>query len=94
MRTAASFPLGGTSISASQLTILKVYKILEILRIKVLKIKIKIFKVKGRPIKIRKHAGATGDLGDISTDAPLEGPRKYPRRPPPRLMRGMFPTMG
>lgn len=73
MRTVASFPWGARSISASPLTISKLYKILEILRIKVLKIKMRIFKIKGREIKVRKHAEATGALADISADAPSEG---------------------
>jgi len=63
--TVASFPWGGTSISACQRTILKVYKTLEILKIKVLEIKAKAFKVKSLKlkvlmIKVRKHEGPTG----------------------------------
>ena len=96
MRTAASFQSGGTSILACRrLTISKVCRLPGILKIKVLEFKIlmifmifKIFK-----IKTRKHAGATGALGDISPDALPEGRRKYPRRPPPRLKRGMCLTM-
>ena len=84
MRTAASFRLAGRSISASPLTILKVYKLLEIPKIKVLEFKI--FTIKGLKIKIRRHTGA---LEEISADAPPEGRRKYPRRPPPRLRQGM-----
>jgi hypothetical protein len=62
--TAASFPWGGTSILACRRTILKVYKILEILEIKVLEIKGKAFKVKGLKlkgltIKVRKHRRPT-----------------------------------
>jgi hypothetical protein len=94
MRTAASFRLGGTLISARRLTILKLYKILEILRIKVLKIRIRIFAIKRCAIQIRKHAGAMGALGDISPSPPPEDPRKYPRGPPPRLKRRMFLAMG
>jgi hypothetical protein len=95
MRTAASFQSGGTSIwPCRRLTISKVYRLLGILKIKVLEFKIlKIFKIKGFQIKIRKHAGATGALGDISAEAPPEGRRKYPRRPPPRLKRGMCLAM-
>ena len=63
--TAASFRWGGTSISACRPTILKVYKILEILEIKVLEIKAKAFKIEGlKPkvltIKARKQGGPTG----------------------------------
>ena len=90
MRTVASFPWGGTSISACQLTILKVYRMLGILKIKVLEFKI--FRSKALKIKIRRHAGATGASEDIS-DARSEGRRKYRQRPPRRLKRGMFLPM-
>ena len=51
-------------ISACRRAILKVYKILEILEIKVLEIKAKAFKIKGLKlkgltIKVRKHRGPT-----------------------------------
>jgi len=68
-------------LACRRLTISKVYRLLGIL------------KIKGFQIKIRKHAGATGALGNISADAPPEGRRKYPRRPPPRLKRGMCLAM-
>ena len=90
MRSVASFQWGGTSISACQLTILKVYRMLGILKVKVLEFKI--FKIKARKIKIRRHAGATGASEDISA-ARSEGRRKYRQRPPPRLKRGMFQPM-
>jgi hypothetical protein len=90
MRTVASFPWGGTSISACQPTILKVYRMLGILKIKVLEFKI--FRSKALKIKIRRHAGATGASEDIS-DARSEGRRKYRQRPPRRLKRGMFLPM-
>ena len=92
MRTVASFQWGGTSILARRLTILKVYRLLGILKIKVLEFKVKILKV--FTIKFRKHRGAAGALADICADAPLEGRRKYPRRPPPRLRRGTLLAMG
>ena len=62
--TAASFQWGGTSISACQRTTLKVYKIWQILEIKVLEIKGKAFKVKGLALKgltirARKRRGPT-----------------------------------
>ena len=83
MRTAASFRLGGTWISACPLTILKVYKVLAILEKQVLRIKVKFFKIKGLRfkglrIKARKNVGATAALEDISGDAPPppEGRRK------------------
>jgi hypothetical protein len=62
--TAASFPWGATSTSACQCTIMKVYKILGILKVKVLEIKAKAFKVKGLKlkvltIKVRKQRGPT-----------------------------------
>jgi hypothetical protein len=79
------------SISACQLAILKVYRMLGILKIKVLEFKI--FKIKSLKIKIRRHAGATGASEDISADARSEGHRKYRQRPPPRLKRGMFQPM-
>jgi hypothetical protein len=91
MRTVASFQWGGTSISACQLTILKVYRMLEILKSKVLESKI--FKIKSLEIKIRRHAGATEASGDISADARSEGPRKYRQRPPRRLKQGMLQPM-
>jgi hypothetical protein len=75
--------LGGTSILASQLTILKVYKVLAIPEMQVLRIKVKFFRVKGLRfkglrIKARKNAGATAVLEDISGDfpPPPEGRRK------------------
>ena len=63
--TAVSFPWGGTSISACRRAILKVYKILEILEIKVLEIKAKALKLKGLKLKVlttkaRKQGGPTG----------------------------------
>ena len=86
---------------ASQLTILKVYKVLAILEMQVLRIKVKFFKIKGLRfkglrIKARKNVGATAVLEDISGDAPPppEGRRKYPRRPPPRLKRGRWLAIG
>ena len=91
MRTVASFQWGGTSISACQLTILKVYRMLEILKTKVLEFKT--FKIKSVKIKIRRHAGATGASADISADARSEGRRKYRQRTPRRLKRGMFQPM-
>ena len=91
MRTVASFPWGGTSISACQLTILKVYRMLGILKIKVLEFKI--FRIKALKIKIRRHAGATGASEDISAGARSEGRRKYRQRTPRRLKRGMFLPM-
>jgi hypothetical protein len=90
MRTVASFQWGGTSISACQLTILKVYRMLVILKIKVLEFTL--FKIKALKIKSRRHAGATGASQDIS-DARSEGRRKYRQRPPPCLKRGMFQPM-
>jgi hypothetical protein len=91
MRTVASFQWGGTSISARQLTVLKVYRMLGILKTKVLEFKI--FRIKSLKIKIRRHAGATGASADISADARSEGRRKYRQRPPRRLKRGMFQPM-
>ena len=65
-----------TLISACRLTILKLYKILAILEMQVLRIKVKFFKIKslrfkGSRIKARKNAGATAVLADISGDAPV-----------------------
>jgi hypothetical protein len=99
MRTAASFPWGATSISPWQRTILKVYKILETLEIKVLEIKGKAFKVKGLTfkgltIKVRKHGGPTEAWEGISGDARPEGRRTYLRRPRARLKPGMRLAMG
>jgi hypothetical protein len=93
--------LGGTSILARQLTILKLYKILSKLKMEVLGIKAKFFRIKslrfkGLRIKARKNAGATAALEDISGDSPppQEGRRKYPRRPPPRLKRERWLAIG
>jgi hypothetical protein len=93
--------LGGTSILASRLTILKVCKVLAILEMQVLRIKVKFFRVKslkfkGLRIKARKNAGATAVLEGISGDSPPppEGRRKYPRRPPPRLKREKWLAIG
>jgi hypothetical protein len=99
MRTAASFRLGGTSISACPLTILKVYKALAILQIQVLRIKVKFFKIKGLTfkglkIKVQRRGEATAVLPDISGAAPRTGRRKYPRRLPPRPKPGMWPAIG
>jgi hypothetical protein len=79
-------------ILACRLMILKLYKMLAILEMQVLRIKVKCFKIKGLTlkgleIKAGKRAGATAVLADISGDAPPEGRRKYPRRLPPRLKR-------
>jgi hypothetical protein len=49
MRSAASFQSGGTLILASRPTILKVYRMLGILRVKVLEIKV--VKIKRWPVK-------------------------------------------
>jgi hypothetical protein len=73
---------------------LKLYKILSILKMQVLRIKAKFFKIKslrctGLRIKARKNVEATAALADISGESPPppEGRRKYPRRPPLRLKR-------
>src|SRR3984885_3018305 len=91
--TAVSFRWGGTSISACRRAILKVYKILEILEIKVMEIKPKAVKIKGLKlrgltIKVRKHWGRTGAQEDISAPAPPEARRKSRRRPRARLKPG------
>jgi hypothetical protein len=93
--------LGGTSILACPLTILKLYKILSNLKVEVLRIRLKFFKgkslrFKGLRIKARKNAEATAVLADISGDSrpPPEGRRKYPRRPPPRLKREKWSAIG
>jgi hypothetical protein len=91
MLTVASFQWGGTSISACQLTILKVYRMLVILKIKVLEFTI--LRIKSLKIKIRRPAGVTGASADISADARSEGRRIYRQRPPPCLKRGMFQPM-
>lgn len=70
-RTAASFRWAGTPIWARLSTILKVYKILGTLQIKVSEIKGKAFKVKGLrfknlTIKVRKQQGLAGASEDIS----------------------------
>ena len=101
MRTVASFQSGRTSILAGRLTILKVYKLLAILEIQVLRMRVKFCKVKGLAfkglkIKARKNVGATAGLEDISGDSPPppEGRQKYPRRPPPRLKRERWLAIG
>ena len=60
---------------ACRLTILKVYKVLAILEMQVLRIKVKCFPIKsltfkGLKTKARKNVGATAVLEDISGDAP------------------------
>jgi hypothetical protein len=91
--------LGGTSIWTRQL--LKLYKILLILKMQVLRIKARFFKTKslrftGLRIKARKNVGATAALADISGESPLppKGRRKYPRRPPLRLKRERWWAIG
>jgi hypothetical protein len=91
--------LGGTSILTRRL--LKLYKILSILKMQVLRMREKFFKTKslrftGSRIKARKNAGATAALADISGESPLppKGRRKYPRRPPLRLKRERWLAIG